>query len=380
MVYPATTEAQKRKVIDWIASGFERYASRAPDFERPTSRSEPEVLRYSEEFAEILYGNIDDNELDLPQLRQDLLRLIDARCPPLDVVELMVHCTSEFNVALARGMHRFNITERDLSDLSSCYRQAAEVISRLGRSGIPGPSLFAPDFLPEDVQQARRQLREMSECAASIAERLRDHRPADIFPWANAFLKDGAVSYFYTLLKYFRCGYPTLSRLLKAMRRCRQIVDRETESVRTLNCKSINSSSIVSDNESPEGKVHDPFSPGALQRRMNRFLKVDAGWTDGYKKCVQFYYSDECISLREGGGTLMQFLDRVPEQLVRGCRHRKRANSQSTRNIYTMPKGKRISGHLATATGIFPVSNADQSASKGKLSRAERRRNRVLTG
>jgi len=380
MGYPATTDAQKRRVIDWIGSGFELYASRASDFERYASRAEPEVLRYSEEFAEILYGNIDDNELDLPQLRQDLLRLIDAHCPALDVVEHMIHCTSEFNVALARDMHRFDITERDLSDLSRCYRQAADVISRLRRSGIPGSSLFVPDFLPEDVQQARCQLREMSECAASIAERLRDHRPADIFPWANAFLKDGAVSYFYRLLKHFRCGYPTLSRLLRAMRRCRQILDGETEAVRTLTCKPINPSSIVSGSESLEGKVHDPFSPGALQRRMNRFFKVDADWTDGYKKCVKFYYSDECISRREGGETLMQFLDRVPERLVRGWRHRERANSESTRNVYTMPKGKGISGHLASATGILPVSNADQSASKGKGSRAERRRNRVLTG
>src|SRR5437868_3861685 len=105
--------------------------------------------------ARILRANADDNGLDLPKLRKDLLGLIDQKCPAVDVVELMVRCTSEFNVALARGLHRFEITQQDLSDLEVCHQQTAKLVSELRRSENSGPLVFFPDLLPEGVRQAR---------------------------------------------------------------------------------------------------------------------------------------------------------------------------------------------------------------------------------
>jgi hypothetical protein len=56
MEYPATTEAQKKSAIAWIASGFESYGERVdPD---------PEIRRYGEEFGRILDGDVGDNEID----------------------------------------------------------------------------------------------------------------------------------------------------------------------------------------------------------------------------------------------------------------------------------------------------------------------------
>jgi hypothetical protein len=130
MWYPATTEAQNETVIVWIASGFESYGERVyPD---------PKIRRYGEEFGRILGENVGDNEIDLPPLRRDLLRLIDKQCPAADVVELMVRCTSETNVAISCGVQRCDIAEEELSHLERCIRQAANGISQLRRSSVPG--------------------------------------------------------------------------------------------------------------------------------------------------------------------------------------------------------------------------------------------------
>jgi len=272
MEYPATTEAQKRTVIVWIASGFESYGDRVdPD---------PEIRRYGEEFGSILSGNVGDNEIDLPLLRKDLLTLVDNQCPAVDVVELMVRCTSETNVALSCGVQRCDIAERDLLHLERCIRQAADGISQLRRSSVPGSLspgclLFIPDLFPgavEAVEQARHHLENLSECSDAIAERLSHYRPADNFPyssWTNAFLKDSDLFFFYVLLKVFHCGNPTLSRLLKAMRRVRYIVDGDPEFLGALSRKRIRPSPSA---RGRKCEVRDPFTHHALQRRMNRFF------------------------------------------------------------------------------------------------------------
>jgi hypothetical protein len=95
------------------------------------------------------------------------------------------------------------------------------------------------------------------------------------------------------MLKVFHCGYPTLSRLLKAMRHVRYIVDGDAEFLRSLSCKC---------------EDRDPFTHLALQRRMNRYFDVDdVRLAEALKNIVRFYYSDESIRRREGRGTLMDF-------------------------------------------------------------------------
>jgi hypothetical protein len=357
MGYPATTEAQNETVIVWIASGFESYGGRVD--------ADPKIRRYGEEFGRILGVNVGDNEIDLPPLRKDLLRLIDKQCPAADVVEIMVRCTSETNVALSCGVQRCDIAEEDLSHLERCIRQAADGISKLRRSSVPGSLspgslLFVPNAFSgavEAVEQARHHLKNLSKCSDSIAERLSRYRPADNFPyssWVNAFLKDSDLCFFYTMLKVFHrhCGYPTLSRLLKAMRRVRHAVDGDTESLRALSCKSIMPSSTAPPRKR---KVVDPFSHHALQRRMNRFFHMDVGMTDGMKKCVQYYYSEEYISRRRGRETLMEFCDKIWERLVRGRKRQEAANSQSTTSGGTVPRAA-LFGPEAT-TGVPPTSS-----------------------
>jgi hypothetical protein len=274
----------------------------------------------------------------LPQLREDLLRLIDKQCPAGDVVELMVRCTSETNVALSCGVQRCDITERDLLHLEHCIRQAADEIHQLRRSSVPGSLspeslLFIPNLsggAVEVVEQARHHLKNLSECSDSIAKQLSHCRPADNFPYssfANAFLKNSDLFFLYTLLKVFHCGYPTLSRLLKTMRSVRYIVDGDTEFLDALSRKSVRPPSRARRRKS---EAQDPFSHHALQRRVNRFVDVDVSMTDGLKKCVQFYYSDECISRRRGRKTLMKFCESIWTLLKRGLKRRETAKSQSS--------------------------------------------------
>jgi len=349
MGYPATTEAQESTVIAWLASGFESYGQRVD--------SDPEIRRYGEEFGRILGGKVGDSEINLPPLREDLIRLIDKQCPAVDVVELMVRCTSELNLALSCGVQRCDIAEGDLSHWERCIRQAADGISQLRRSTVPGllspgSLLFIPNLFSgavEAVEEARHHLKNLSECSDSIAERLSHYRPADTFPYsslANAYMKDSDLFFFYTLLKVFHCGYPTLSRLLKAMRRVLYIVDGDTAFLRALSCKRI----TPSPSAPRRSNVLDRFGDSALQRRMNRFFSnVDVSMIDGLKKCVHFYYSDECISRRQGRETLMEFCDKIWERLVRGLKKRqKAANSQSSTSSRIVPRAT-LSGPQATA-------------------------------
>ena len=360
MEYDAVTRAQKKKVIDWIASGFERYAAKCTDPSEydlsgvDIAQIRTKMHRYSEEFDRILRANTDDNGLEMPRLRKDLLRLIDQNCPAVDVVELMVRCTSEFNVALARGLHRFEITQQDLSDLEVCHQQTAKLISELRRSGNSGPSVFFPDLLPEGVRQARRHLENLSERSDFIAERLRDCRRAKNFPWVNAFLKHGDVAFFYRLLKYFRgyrCGCPTLSRLLKAMQRVRQIVDGDARRL-PLNRKPIKRSTSARACKSVARKG-DQLSGRALQRRLHRFFHQNSRMTAVLKRSLQFYYSEQWAEHRQSGETLMTFFDKLWARFLPES-----TNSQST-TTQTMPRA------TPTADTSPPSSSTNPSTPQG---------------
>jgi hypothetical protein len=65
MEYPATTEAQKRTVIDWIASGFESYGELVETDPARPLYIRIEALLYGEELGRILCGNVGDDEIDL---------------------------------------------------------------------------------------------------------------------------------------------------------------------------------------------------------------------------------------------------------------------------------------------------------------------------
>jgi hypothetical protein len=264
MRYPATNAAQKSKMIGWIASGFERYGAMYVDRNATNvERIRAEIRRYSDEFGRMLRRNADDNGLDLPELREDLIRLMDRNCPPVDIVELMMRCTSKFDAVRSVGLHYLDISAKDLSDLERCYRQAAETISQLRRSG---PLVFVPGLrVPNGVQKAVRRFKALSECADSIARRLGPYKQVTVLPWFNAFLKDGDLGFFYNLLEFFHCGHPSLSRLLRSMRNVRHIVNSDVDFLRTLDCK------IVRRTGRP-AQERDPFSELALQQRLYRFF------------------------------------------------------------------------------------------------------------
>lgn len=357
MEYPATTEAQKRIALDWIAYGFERYAERlGPD-------EEHKVRRYGLEFGRILCKNVDESDLDLPQLRKDLLGLIDQNCPAGDVVEVMMRCTNHSNVLRSRGVQCSDITEQDLSSFKLCSSQAADAILQLRRSAlVPESVALFSDAVPRTVEAKERvihHLTNLSKCSVAITKRLSHSGPPD-FPgasWLNAFLKVWDLCFFYLLLRVFHRGYPTLSRLLKVMRRVCGICDGDSEFLREFSCKCITPAS----GGRSQPKVHDPLSEYALQRQMNRFFHVDPHMTEGLKKCVQFYYSDECMRRLKGTETLMEFCDKVWERLQRGLKRRARKNVRSTRS--STPRAVLIGPALMPA--ILPTSSLTVRAKNG---------------
>jgi len=186
MRYPATNAAPKNKMIDWIASGFERYGAMCFDHNAMNvEHVRAAMRRYSDEFGRMLGRNADDNGLDLPELRHDLVRLMGKNCPPVDIVELMMQCTSKLDVVRSIGLHYLDISAKDLSDLERSHRQAADEISRLRTLG---PLVFVPGLpLPNGVQQAVHRFEKLSECAGSIAKRLGPCKQITVLPWFNAF-------------------------------------------------------------------------------------------------------------------------------------------------------------------------------------------------
>lgn len=362
MRYPATNAAQRSKMIGWIASGFERYGAMYVDLNATNvERIRAEIRRYSDEFGRMLGRNADDNGLDLPELREDLIRLMEQNCPPVDIVELMMRCTSKVGVVRSVGLHYLDISRADLLDLERCYRQAADTISQLLRSG---PLVFVPGLLvPNGVYRAVRRVKALSKRADSIARRLDTYEQVTVLPWFNAFLKDGELGFFYKLLESFHCGYPTLSRLLRAMRNVRHIVDDDAGFPRVLDPKVIKRSTGRFACKSGE-IVRDPFSEFALQQRLYRFFEVDAGMTESLKKRVQFHYSGQWAKRRGRGESLMESVDEVWMRYFRVQKFRQTANSRSTMGTQTSPRATK--GSAPTTLAIRPSSCVVPSTPRGR--------------
>lgn len=364
MDYPVTNSVEKKKLGDWIAFGFKSCAAKCADENALNNTAQSERIaakmrQYSDEFARVLRRNADENGLDLPQLRKDLLRLIDKRCPANDVVELIIDCVSDFDTALSAGLHYLEATQKDLSELECCYRQAADAVSELRTSLRVGPLTLIPG-IPTPSQRAFHRFAIVSE-RASIAKRLLRYRPFTIFQWFNAFLHNADLVFLYLLLRRFRLGYPTLSRLLRTMRHVRHKIDGDGVFLRMLDCK-------FTKTGGHEGR--DPLSELALQRRLCRFCDLDRGAAESFRKCVRFHYADPWAKRRERGQSLMESVDEIWTRFLRVQRFREATLSRSAMSPPVRPKEKenRIPPEAASQTSSG--TNAKTSTALSPNSRA----------
>ena len=325
MAHPAVDWAQKKKLIEWTGSGFDQFIAlrvdRVEDFQSGAdiAQARARIRGYKEEFIRILSGNMaTDYECNLPKLRQDLCKLMKRGCPALDVVELMYGCTSGSHPTFSDAVRCVGLTERDLLKLRACCGWAADMISQFHESPIFKPLLSHPASLPEGLgpEQFRQKIEELPDNLRIFAKLLQNCPPMHN-PWVEDFSKQPDFILLKLILKFFGCGYETLSRLLITMRRVRYNCFPDAKYLHSFDRVRIKQSRKARKRKRPRSKSHDPFSRNALQRGLHRFFYEDhdPAMKTMLEETVRRYFSDEWAEHRRRGETLPRLLGQIWEKM-----------------------------------------------------------------
>jgi hypothetical protein len=305
MEYPAVTRAQRRELSDWVGSGFKRYIElrKKGDVE---VEEDALIRRYATEFSRIVCDdNVEIDDVDMPRLWADLEVLVNKKCPALDVVEFMLSCTSGLQATFEDCLSVFGLSPKDLTDLKECCAWSAYMIRILARPYVPGPFLFLEELLPEgvDVEAVRRQIEGLPDALTNFAHLLQNCPPAHD-SWVDDFSDDASVSFFYLLLVRYGKGFPTLSLLLRTMRRVRTIVSPDQEYLHPIAPRTVKRTENLDTSGEPLSEIRDSFSETAIPRRVNRFFERNEGMREEFEGIIRRYFSDEFAEQRRKGETL----------------------------------------------------------------------------
>jgi hypothetical protein len=267
------------------------------------------IRKCGAEFVRILDGKTGSQE-DLPQLREDLFDLIQRGCHELDVIDLSFACTRGRTHSISDTLKSIGLADPSLQVLAQLCKVVSEKISALNMPGTKGPIHFLPQLLPElpdDENRARaiNDLYRLPQLLGLYGDLLRLYPPKkELQAKIEPIMREFEVVLFYELLSHFNLGYPTLSRLLRAMRQVRFSVTpnagyvRQFRRVRTRRKQP----------DSQQSSARDPFGELALQKRLHRFSKENVNWHMILVWMVLRYLSDECSTQREGGATLLSLV------------------------------------------------------------------------
>jgi DNA-binding transcriptional ArsR family regulator len=290
-----------------MKSGFEDYAQTHGGLHHvgaltdSAEKNTTLIRKCGVEFVRILDGEPDWLE-DLPKLREDLFNLIEKGCPKLDLIDLSFACTRGRTHAISDTLKSIGLADPPLQVLAQLCEFLSEKISALNLSGAKGVIHFLPQLLPElpdDENRARiiRDLHRLPELLGLYGDLLRLYPPKkELQAKIDPILREFELVLFYELLSHFNLGYPTLSRLLKAMREARCRVNPKAKYVRPF------------ERVRTRGKrlpVKDPLGEMALQRRLLRFAEENVNWHNGMVWTVERYLSDECSVQRAIGASLL---------------------------------------------------------------------------
>lgn len=243
------------------------------------------ILRSGEEFVRILdgktedlvpipHGKTDDRESESEQLGADLLGLLKRGCPPLDIIDFMFACTRGRNSGISETLEAIGLKGgQSLNLLGRLCHLTADKIALLNMPHIPGPLSFLPTLLPELSDEDRAKLADdlnrLPDLLALFGNLITIYPPnAARAPASEELVQHADLALFYILLSYFDAGYPTLSVLLRTMRRVRYTIAPRARYVRRFGRVRVNSLRR-------DEPVRDPLRETALQRRLYRFLSHD---------------------------------------------------------------------------------------------------------
>jgi hypothetical protein len=312
----ALTFQERRKLSALMKSGFEDYAKAYGDRRHVGAVTDsPEkntalIRSYGAEFVRILDGQTGWQE-DLPPLREDLFNLIEKGCPKLDIIEFLFACTRGRTLAVSDTLKSIGLGGPSLQLLSQLCELVSERIAALDMPNPDGPVSLLPQLVPEmpdDENRARlvNDLHKLPQLLGLYGDLLRLYPPktGSHHPKFEPIFKDLELVLFYELLRHFGLGYPTLSRLLRAMRDVRCTVNPKAKYVRPFAPVRTRGKKVP---------VRDPLGESALQRRLLRFSK-DKNNLDSHMLIVwsvMRYLSDEWSTQRAGGEILFDLLPQL---------------------------------------------------------------------
>lgn len=303
----ALTSQQVRKLSESMKSAFEDYAQTYGGLHHigaltdSAEKNTTLIRKCGAEFVRILDGETDWQE-DLPQLREDLFNLIEKGCPKLDLIDLSFACTRGRTRAISDTLKSIGLADPSLRVLAQLCHLVSQKISALNMSGTHSPVSFLPQMVPEIPHDENRaqlvnDLYRLPQLLGLYGDLLRLYPPRkELQAKIEPIIKEFELVLFYVLLSHFGLGYPTLSRLLRSMRRVRYTADPNAKYVRPFR-------RVRTRGEKPT--VKDPFGELALQRRLHRFSKENVNWHDGMVWTVEQYLSDECSVQRAIGASLL---------------------------------------------------------------------------
>src|ERR1700741_209757 len=241
---------QLRKLSEVMKSGFMDYAATHWDRMRIGAVTDsPEkntalIRSYGTEFVRIL------NQSEWTELREDLFVLTEKGCPAIDIIQLAFACTRGRSLAISDTLASIEIGgDRSLRLLGKMCEFLSEKIAALDIAGGPVDSLskLLPE-LPDNEERVRfvEQLRLLPQILSFYGGYLglyaKQMGPQEKI---EPILKDYELVLLYNLLAHYGLGFPTLSRILMAMREARFKI-------------------------SPKTRYADTVSDAALQRRLHR--------------------------------------------------------------------------------------------------------------
>ena len=308
---------QVRELSELMKSGFEEYAATHGDRMRIGSVTDsPEkntglIRSYGMEFVRILDGQTEWTE-ELPLLREDLFILIEKGCPKLDIIQLAFACTRGRSDAISDTLASIGLADPSFDILAQLCELVSDKIEALDNPS--GPVHCLSELLPElpdgeDRARLVEKLRSLPELLRFYGGLLSLYSPKkELRKQVEPIQKDYELILFYNLLDHYGLGFPTLSRLLMAMRRVRFKISPKARYVHRFSAARVKRRKR---SETGETGLRDPFGVAALQRRLHRFSKEHKNWQILFIQLVPRYLSHEWSAQRASGETLLDLMPQI---------------------------------------------------------------------
>ena len=312
-----------------MKSGFEEYAATHGARMRIGSVTDsPEknmalIRSYGTEFVRIL------NQTEWTELRKDLFTLIETGCPKLDIIQLAFACTRGRSLAVSDTLTSIGLAGPSFQILAQLCELVSEKIAALDIAGGPVDSLseLLPE-LPDNEDRARfvEQLRVLPQTLSFYGNFLGLYsQKKGVRTKFEPILKDYELILLYNLIDHCGLGFPTLSRLLMAMRWVRFRISPKARYVRRFSSVRVK-----------EDKRRDPFGVAALQRRLHRFSKEHVEWQLLLRGWVLRYLSDEWSAQRASGETLLALMSEIAKKRMNAIVPVVAGSDPASRQTYQM--------------------------------------------